>query len=209
MNESAVLHLPASETRRVRWHNQLGWTREIHAETAPGAVDWSWRVSIAEIDRTAAFSRFDGVERELVLLSGDGLTLRFEDEGAVDLAPPYARFRFAGDRRLQGEPMGPGVSALNLMWRPDRVDATTWHRPLVGTMLVFIEPGDCWVVHVLAGHAHLSRSALPVLERGDTVVLRAADSRSRHVLEGGGSLLLARFGSPRRTDASAVAVHSG
>lgn len=177
----------------MRWRNGLGWTREIHAEPAPDDCGWQWRLSIAEIDESAEFSRFEGVERELVLLTGDGLTLRFDDGEVAELQPPYARLRFPGTRALRGEPAGPGTSALNLMWRPDRVHAASWHRPLVGTMLVFVDPGDCWVVHVLAGQAHLARSELPCLERGDTLLLRGVAGRCRHVLDGGGSLLLTKF----------------
>ena len=193
-----VQFLPANEARRVRWRNDLGWTREIHAEPASDGGGWRWRISIAEIGEAAAFSRFDGAQRELMLLSGDGLRLRFDDGEVVDLEPPYARVRFSGERGLHGDPGGPGVSALNLMWRPDLVEAATWLRPLVGTMLVFVDPRDCWLVHVLAGQACLARSALPPLERGDTLLLRASELRSRHVLDGGGSLLLAKFSDATR-----------
>ncbi|MET0328910.1 MAG: HutD family protein [Luteimonas sp.] len=190
---TAVRHLRAHDARRVRWHNGLGWTREIHAEQVTGDDAWSWRLSIADIDRAAEFSRFDGVERELMLLSGDGLVLQFGDGQVTALQPPHARLRFDGARGLSGEPAGAGVSALNLMWRPLHVAASTWHRPLVGTMVVFVDPGDCWVVHVLAGHVRLADIDAPPAERGDTLLLRAEDGRRRQVLDGGGELLLARL----------------
>lgn len=177
----------------MRWRNGLGWTREIHAEHAVGDDAWSWRLSIADIEAPAAFSRFDGVERELMLLSGDGLVLRFEDGARADLQPPHARFRFDGGRAVSGEPAGPGVSALNLMWRTPQIMAETWHRPLVGTMVVFVDPGDCWVVHVLGGHARLIGAVPAQAEQGDTLLLYAQDARTRHVLDGGGALVLARF----------------
>lgn len=192
---SSVQRIDAHDARRVRWRNDLGWTRELHVEPGADGDAWVWRLSIAEIEQSAEFSRFDGVERELMLLTGDGLTLRFDDGQVADLQPPHARLRFAGDRGLRGEPAGPGVSALNLMWRPDHVDASVWHRPLVGTMVVFVDPGDCWLVHVLAGHARLAATDPRVLERGDTLLLRAPDGRCRHVLDGGGALLLTRFQS--------------
>lgn len=190
---SCVQRIDAHEAQRARWRNGLGWTREIHAEPGAGAEAWIWRLSIAEIERTAAFSQFEGVERELMLLTGDGLTLHFEDGQVSDLQPPHARLRFSGERALRGEPAGPGVSALNLMWRPDRIEASTWHRPLVGTMVVFVDPGDCWLLHVLAGHARLVAGDTRVLERGDTLVLRAPDRRCRYVLDGGGEVVLTRF----------------
>lgn len=192
---SPIQRLEAQDARRLRWRNDLGWTREIHVEPSSGEDAWVWRVSIAEIELSAAFSRFEGVERELMLLTGDGLTLRFDDGEVCNLQPPHARLRFAGDRALHGEPAGPGVSAINLMWRPDRVEVSTWHRPLVGTMVVFVDPGECWLVHVLSGHAHLGETGAHGLERGDSLLLRAPDGRCHHVLEGGGELLLARFRS--------------
>jgi uncharacterized protein len=79
--------IPANEYRRERWRNGLGWTREIlqrRIDDAPAsdAAPWDWRLSIAEIERDAAFSAFPGIDRELVLLAGNGVRLRFADAGA-------------------------------------------------------------------------------------------------------------------------------
>ena len=52
--------IPASEYRRERWRNQLGWTREIYK--SPDGGEWDVRLSIAEIERDSAFSAFPGVE---------------------------------------------------------------------------------------------------------------------------------------------------
>ncbi|QWN00295.1 HutD-family protein [Xanthomonas sp. MLO165] len=69
--------IPATEYRRERWRNQLGWTREI---LRLGDADaWSLRLSIAEIEQDAAFSAFPGIDRELVLLQGNGMRLQFGD----------------------------------------------------------------------------------------------------------------------------------
>ncbi|CAD7383773.1 HutD/Ves family protein [Xanthomonas arboricola] len=69
--------IPATEYRRERWRNQLGWTREI---LRLGDADaWSLRLSIAEIEQDAAFSAFPGIDRELVLLHGNGMRLQFGD----------------------------------------------------------------------------------------------------------------------------------
>ena len=92
--------IPSYEYRRTRWRNGGGWTREIHAEPAD-AGDWGWRLSIAEITADGPFSTFEGVDRELVLLAGEGLRLRFEDGGGGTRAtprPPPLRGRGAGGR---------------------------------------------------------------------------------------------------------------
>ena len=184
--------IPANEYRRIRWRNGQGWTREIHAEGT--AEDWSWRLSIAEIEHDAAFSLFPGVDRELMLLSGDGLRLRFDDGECVELSPPHDRHRFAGERALTGELVGGTTHDFNLMWRRDRIRADTWHRPLVGPMVIFVEPGSTWVVHLIAGQARFdATSGLPALAAGDTAMLEAGDDRRRYVLDGGGEALLIRL----------------
>jgi len=182
--------IPANEYRRLRWANHAGWTREIHAE--PGAGSWQWRISIAELAAAAPFSRFPGVERELILLRGEGLQLRFENEPPVELHPPHGRLRFDGGRALAGEPCGP-CEVFNLMWHRDAASAQLWHRPLAGAMLVFVDPGSTWVVHLLGGHARIrGNTVLPALAAGDTALLTANGARARYVIEGGGEALLAR-----------------
>src|SRR3546814_1791648 len=77
--------IAANEYRRERWRNGLGWTREIHAHRPDPGSDWAWRLSIAEIERDAPFSAFPGVDRELVLLHGNGLRLRRSEEHTSEL----------------------------------------------------------------------------------------------------------------------------
>lgn len=198
--------IPANEYRRERWRNGMGWTREIlRRSLVPPAGqpqdDWDWRLSIAEIERDSAFSTFEGVDRELVLLSGNGVRLRFEDGECHELPPPHGRLRFAGERAVAGELLDGLTHDFNLMWRRDRVGASLWHRPLVGSMVIFVEPGTAWAVYLIAGHARFrDDSALPALAAGDTAVLQAGDVRIRHVLEGAGEALLVRVEPlPRET----------
>lgn len=192
--------IPANEYRRERWRNGLGWTREIHAAVDQAAVDqgggdpWEWRLSIAEIERDAPFSSFPGVDRELVLLAGNGLRLRFDEGESVLLEPPHGRLRFAGERAVTGELVDGPTQDFNLMWRRDAIDAQLWHRPLVGPMVIFAEPGTTWAVHLLAGQARFADdSGLPGLNAGDTALLSAGGQRLRHVLDGGGEVLLVRL----------------
>jgi environmental stress-induced protein Ves len=189
--------IPANEYRRERWRNQLGWTREIlRLDAAARPVDgddWDWRLSIAEIEQDAAFSAFPGIERELVLLSGNGLRLRFDDGELHELHPPHDKLRFAGERGVHGELVDGTTHDFNLMWRRERVQAQLWHRPLVGPMVIFAEPGQTWAVHLMAGQARFADdTGLPPLAAGDTAVLAAGGERLRAVIEGGGEVLLVR-----------------
>jgi environmental stress-induced protein Ves len=188
--------LPASGYQRVRWKNGAGWTSEIlkvQGNDDHDTNDWNWRLSIAEIDADAPFSAFPGVERELVLLSGNGLRVRFDDGSVHDLLPPHDKLRFDGERAAFGELIDGATRDFNLMWKPDRCSAQLWHRPLVGTMVMFVSPGEAWVVHVLAGQVRFAEeSGLGRMQMGDTAILVAPGARRRHVLDGGGEVLLIR-----------------
>lgn len=189
-----VFAIPANEYRRERWKNGAGWTREILRWPAQ-AEDWDWRLSIAEVDKDGPFSAFPGVDRELVLLSGEGMRLRFDDGEVVELHPPHERLRFAGERALRGELVDGPTRDFNLMWRRDAVDAQLWHRPLVGSMVLFAEPGSTWAVYVLSGRLRCSAEGAQPLDaaQGDTLLLSGGrDARRRYPLDGGGELLVVR-----------------
>ena len=189
----SVRFLPANGYRRLRWRNGLGWTREIHAASAAGDEAWDWRLSIAEIEADGPYSPFPGVEREQVLLSGEGLALEFGRGPERFLEPPHGRQRFSGSDLVQAKLPAGRVEVFNLMWQPARVAARLWHRPLVDSMLLFVDPGHAWAVHVMAGQATLDGGhALPLLEMGDSALLEAGGGRGRHLLEGSGELLLVR-----------------
>src|SRR6478672_774900 len=191
--------LRASGYTRMRWKNGAGWTSEIlkvHRDDERDTNAWTWRLSIAEIDADAPFSAFPGVDRELVLLSGNGLRLRFDDGETRTLHPPHDRLRFAGERPAVGELLDGPTRDFNLMWKRGVVDAQLWHRPLVGTMVVFVDPGETWAIHLLSGQARFADdSGLGEVNLGDTAILTAPQGRRRHVLDGGGEALLVRISS--------------
>ncbi len=182
--------IPSFEYRRERWRNGLGWTREILR--VPDNDDWQVRLSIAEIEQDATFSAFPGIDRELVLLRGEGLRLRFADGTLHTLMPPHDRLRFAGEAQVTGELVDGVTHDFNLMWRRDAVQAELLHRPLVGSMFFFTEPLAAWAVHLLAGQAAFEgEPSLTPLAAGDTAWLGAGERR-RFALHGGGELLAIR-----------------
>jgi environmental stress-induced protein Ves len=201
--------LPACEYRRMRWKNNLGWTREVHqgridsAGVSPidggqgGDADWDWRVSIAEIDHDCAFSAFPGHDRILVLLGGNGMRLRFADGRVAELDPPHDRVAFRGEESLTCELRDGPTRDFNLIWKRDRVRAELMHRPLVGPMLFFPEAGVEWLAHLVSGRARVKdRADLPWLDAGDSLLLGRRDAEDgRLILDGGGELLLVRIGS--------------
>ena len=159
-----------------------------------GDQAWDLRLSIAEVEAAAAYSSFPGIEREQVLLAGNGLGLEFADGERIQLLPPHQRARFSGDRPVAGVPLDGPVQVFNLMWRPRALHASVLHRPLVGGMWCFCDPRTGWAVYLLAGSARVEgEHGTLLLERGDSAWLGAAAQRRRHRLEGGGELLLVQL----------------
>ncbi|HXZ10527.1 MAG TPA: HutD family protein, partial [Paraburkholderia sp.] len=58
------------------WKNGGGVTREVAAYPQGAGLDtFVWRVSVADVSQPGPFSRFAGIDRTLVLLSGAGMLL--------------------------------------------------------------------------------------------------------------------------------------
>jgi environmental stress-induced protein Ves len=112
----------------------------------------------------------------------------------VELHPPHDRLRFAGERALRGELVDGPTRDFNLMWKRDVVGAQLWHRPLVGSMLLFAEPGSAWAVYVLAGQARVQHGdAWHAVAQGDTILLDGGSTARRRLpVDGGGELLVVR-----------------
>jgi uncharacterized protein len=185
--------IPANEYQRTRWKNGLGWTREITRYPA-GSENWHWRLSIAEVDKDGAFSAFENIDRELVLLSGEGMRLNFADGESVTLNPPHDKHRFAGERELNAELINGPTKDFNVMWRRDDYDAQVLHRPLVGPMVFFNEKNVVWYIYLASGQAKLKSGTDKAifLEQGDSAVLTADEAGTRAILDGGGDVILVK-----------------
>ncbi len=194
---------PQANTSRIDT-SRIDTSRTDSSDAPPAAVasDWDWRLSIAEIEQDARFSMFPGVERELVLLGGAGLRLRFDDGQSCLLEPPHGRLRFAGERAVTGELIDGHTRDFNLMWRREAVDAELLHRPLIGPMVFFADATTTWALHLLAGQAHFDAgSRLPPMHAGDTALL-SETQRTRFLLDGGGELLAIRLSATQVEAAS-------
>ena len=108
------------------WKNGGGSTAEIACwPPGSGLADFGWRVSIAHIAAAGPFSVFEGIDRNIMLLEGDGVRLRSRD-GQIDqlLQKPLQPFAFSGDAAIDCTLQGGASSDFNVMtrrsqWRAD------------------------------------------------------------------------------------------
>ena len=104
-------------TPSMPWKNGGGSTQEL-ACWPPGADmnSFEWRVSLATVDRPGPFSVFAGIDRQIMLLGGDGLHLRSPGwEHRLDRR--WQPFAFSGDDAVDGAMLGSTSKDFNLMLR--------------------------------------------------------------------------------------------
>jgi environmental stress-induced protein Ves len=107
------------------WKNGGGVTREIDAEPGGAALDaFTWRLSIANVDASGAFSTFPDIDRTLVLLEGAGMHLHEADGRVHALDRPLAMASFAGETAIDATLDNGPTRDFNVMVRRDRATAS-------------------------------------------------------------------------------------
>ena len=193
-----LTQLGRGDYRRMRWKNGLGWTTELALRPAGSALDdasFDWRLSLAEVDADCEFSRFPGYDRTIMLLSGDGMELRFGGADAALLQSRGQARDFAGESGAQCRLLRGPCRDFNVMVRRGRFERRVSFRPLVGPMVFFAEPDVTWAIHLASGQAKVQNAPERVpLEAGDTLLLEPdADTAQRCVISGGGEVILVRL----------------
>ncbi|MFT3663983.1 HutD family protein [Piscinibacter sp.] len=130
-----------------RWRNGAGWTREIAA--GPGGEDFDWRLSVAEVEREAPFSAFPGVDRCIVVLSGEGMALHDEAGALVQSLRPLEPWSFAGERALHARLPSGACRDFNVMtrrgaWRGDTAVLRAAAQPGRGDKTLLLAARGRW-----------------------------------------------------------------
>lgn len=101
------------------WKNGGGTTREI-AVWPPGAgmEAFAWRVSVADIAADGPFSAFPGIERQIVLLDGEGVHLQAHDDSFCHKLTHIGQpFRFPGETAVHATLVDGATRDFNVMAR--------------------------------------------------------------------------------------------
>jgi environmental stress-induced protein Ves len=107
------------------WKNGGGVTREVAAYPAGSDTsNFTWRLSIADIDAGGPFSAFPGIDRTLVLLGGNGMELVQDDGVTYPLDKPLDMARFAGEAAISARLFDGPTRDLNVMVRREHGSAT-------------------------------------------------------------------------------------
>lgn len=134
----------------MAWKNGGGHTVQIAVEPEGASLsNFTWRVSIAAIERDGPFSAFAGVDRTLVLLAGGGMKLT-GDGTAVELRAPFEPVTFSGDVDLYCALVAGPTRDFNLMVRRATARGTlrvvrdqACALPQASTYLCYAAAGAC------------------------------------------------------------------
>ena len=125
------------EHRAMPWANGMGTSYEIVSDR-DDEDRWSWRVAIAPVIEDGPFSSLPGVDRELVVIEGNGMVLNIDDESVKCM--PGQVVRFSGDSVTIARLVdGPAV-VLGLM---------TVRGSVTGSMVVVVDGCDVTDSNVL------------------------------------------------------------
>lgn len=174
----------AADLPRVPWRNGQGMTTEIALGGAPD--DFTWRVSLADVTQTGDFSAFPGIDRIIMLIEGDAMTLHLP--GHTQVLRTDEPFGFDGGVPVRCTVERP-TRDLNVMTRRGAAQATLDVRILTeGDAPVVVPASGTVVLVVLDGTVRLAATEDAVLGEGDVVV-----TEQQIGLTGDGRIAVARI----------------
>lgn len=116
------VRLGPDDYRTMPWANGRGSTLEYVAETRDGAL--CWRVSKATVAENGPFSPLPGIDRTIMLVSGPGFRLDFENEASRDVRQRFHPVPFSGDWQTSASGVVAPCEDLNVMTRRGMAEAS-------------------------------------------------------------------------------------
>jgi len=182
--------LRAAAHKRMPWKNGGGETVEIAVFPKNSALgDFDWRVSMATVATDGPFSIFDGIDRTLSILSGDGMSLAIDGAEPVLLTKASAPLAFSADVPVTATLAGGTITDLNVMTQRSRfehsverlaIDGVLAETVQSGTVLLFIRDGAMTCTY---------DNAQIALEHDDALLLQP-DFPSALELQGSGTVYM-------------------
>lgn len=166
----------AVDCRTTPWKNGGGSTTEVAIEPPNASLErFDWRISMAQVASDGPFSEFQGIDRTLAVISGDGLQLSIGGKPPVTLERGSDPIQFPGDVATSARLLSGEITDFNVMSRRQCFS----HRLLRVQKLILsnFDDDDIAVVVSLNGESRLSSSGNAIsLSHGDAAVLtRASD----------------------------------
>ncbi len=101
--------------KTIPWKNGLGETTELAISEGGSLTNFDWRLSIATVSQDGVFSDFSGYDRNLVLISGQGISLTHDDEKIDKLEHLLDMASFDGGCKTFGQLTDGMIKDFNIM----------------------------------------------------------------------------------------------
>jgi environmental stress-induced protein Ves len=115
-------HFTYEDFRIMPWKNGGGTTTELFRLPDTNAENFLLRLSVASVETDGPFSNFPGIDRHLIIISGNGCVLNHEMELTTQ-SQPYA---FPGEVKIECELVDGALRDFNVMvkrgWKTAQVD---------------------------------------------------------------------------------------
>lgn len=116
-----IQKITPEDHRIMPWRNGQGSTTELWVEpVGAGLDDFDWRISCATVQADGDFSTFRGVDRSLLIMSGDGMNLNFNQQVTLTLTPESQVLSFVGEDHVHAGLLNGAVTDFNVMTRRGR-----------------------------------------------------------------------------------------
>ena len=165
MTISTYRLLKADQRAVVPWKNGGGTTTELAQGLARASdQEWSWRISLADVEQSGPFSIFAGIDRITCVVEGDGMDLSHDDGSLIALEPnqPVA---YDGGTTVVGVLRKTPIRNFNVMVDRRFLRATVTIVQGPNALSVQTERGKTLFIHMLQGQC----SVTPANRSADTL----------------------------------------
>jgi len=104
-----------SQFKVIPWKNGQGETTELAINTTGDFDHFDWRLSIATVASDGFFSDFSGYDRNLVLIEGNGISLKHDDKQVDVLKNRLDIASFSGSCKTYGNLVNGVIKDFNIM----------------------------------------------------------------------------------------------
>ncbi len=107
--------------KTIPWKNGLGETTELAINDGANLDSFDWRLSIASVVNDGVFSDFSGYQRNLVLISGQGIMLQHDGKSIDNLVNLLDIARFDGGCETYGKLNAGTIKDFNIITNKQKI----------------------------------------------------------------------------------------
>lgn len=107
--------------KTIPWKNGLGETTELAINEGGNLDSFDWRLSIASVINDGVFSDFSGYQRNLVLIAGNGIMLKHDDNKVDNLTNLLDIAKFDGDCKTHGKLCDGAIKDFNIITNNQKI----------------------------------------------------------------------------------------